>query len=128
MISTSASRYRSIARLLGIVVLFVAAMSHASAAFAQSPLRSAQTFAVLGASTVTNTGATVITGDVGVSPGTAITGFLPAPANTIAGPGTVTAGLGLVKGTIRPGGMVSAHAHADASLAYAGLDGMACLP
>jgi len=109
------------------VVTLAAIVLNASAASAQS-LGAAQTFAVLGASTVTNTGATVITGDVGVSPGTAITGFLPAPANTIAGPGTVTAGLGLVKGTIRPGGMVSAHAHADASLAYAGLDGMACLP
>jgi len=82
------------------------------------PLGSASTFAVLAGTTVTNAVASVITGDLGVSPGTAITGFQPVPLNTIQGPGTVTAGLGLVSGTIYAGGAVAALAHNDATIAY----------
>jgi type VI secretion system secreted protein VgrG len=72
-------------RLAGVSVLLVLALgvvtfggrSPAEAAEAPVGLGTAASFAVLGGQTVTNTNPSVISGDVGVSPGSAITGFPP---------------------------------------------------
>jgi hypothetical protein len=72
-------------------------------------LGTAATFAVLAGSTVTNSGVTIVSGDLGVSPGTAITGFTGiAPG----GPGVV------INGSIHSADPAAAQAQLDLTTAY----------
>jgi hypothetical protein len=71
-------------------------------ATATVPLGTAANFAVLAAATVTNTGPTMISGALGLSPGTAITGFPP----------------GRVNGTVYAADSVALQAQADLTAAY----------
>lgn len=79
-----------------------ASASNGSCVLAAVNLRKAAAFAVLAGSTVTNTGATKVTGDLGVSPGTALTGFGP----------------GVVIGTKHLGDPTAAQAETDLTTAY----------
>ena len=56
---------------------FLAPPCSAQAAASPIPLGNADPFVVLAGTTITNTGTTTITGDIGVSPGSSITGGAP---------------------------------------------------
>ncbi len=90
--------------------LFTTQSKPASAASAV-PLGAATNFAVLGATpSVTNTGATIVTGDLGVSPASSVTGFPP----------------GTVVGTVHAANATAAAAQASNVTAYGQLAAQAC--
>ena len=70
----------AIAIALGVMVAGVGG-NQASAAQAPVGLGTAASFAVLAGQTITNTGPSVISGDVGLSPGSSVTGFPPGTVN-----------------------------------------------
>jgi type VI secretion system secreted protein VgrG len=87
----------------------LACVGHQAAAQTVVALGTAESFAVLGGTSVVNTGATLVTGDLGVSPGASITGFPP---------GIVTGG------SIYLNDAVALQAHNDATTAYNQLAGL----
>jgi Ice-binding-like len=96
-----ARRCRRALGLLSLALLLTVAF--ATSAQAQTVgLGTADSFSVLAGSTVTNTGPTVINGDLGLSPGTAVTGFPP----------------GIVNGTIHATDAVALQAQNDLTTAY----------
>jgi hypothetical protein len=101
----------SLGRIVGALavgaLLSLGSTGVASAAPAPVALGTAGAFAVLAGTTVTSAetvaGASTVNGDLGVSPGTAVTGFPPATLN----------------GTLHAGDVPAAGAHTDLATAYA---------
>ena len=102
---------RTLAALATAFLLSPVLLALPAEAVAVTPfLGSAVNFAAVAATTITNTGNTVVTGDIGVSPGSAITGFPP----------------GIVNGTIHAADGPAATAHADAHTAFVQASGEPC--
>ena len=99
------------AALLPATSSSVSTLSAASQTGIAPTLGTAESFRVLGASTVTNTGPSVVKGDLGVSPGNAFTGFPPG----IIAPGSSHAG-----------DAVAQQAQDDVTTAYNALAGQVC--
>jgi hypothetical protein len=70
-------RHTSVIALGAVLALGVASLGAVSAAPSPVGLGTAASYAVLAGTTVTNTGPSTVRGNLGVSPGTAVTGFPP---------------------------------------------------
>jgi len=90
-------------------------MTNCDSPAADAFLGTAQSFAVMGSSTVTNTGPTTIVGDVGLNPGTAVVGFPP---------GSVAPGKPGSGGTIDSNDALAISAHNDVITAFNNLAGL----
>jgi len=95
--------------LVGFSVVGLAGLVMAAATTV--PLGVADGFAILASSTITNTGATVIDGDLGLSPGTSVTNFPP---------GTV------INGIQRINDATAIQAQSDLTTAYNNAAGQGC--
>jgi len=108
--TNSATWFRQIL-LTNLVLVLILLVSEPASAAVAPPLGTAQSFAVLGATpNVNNTGPTVVTGDLGVSPAAAVVGFPP----------------GTVIGTIHAADATAASAQSSNTTAYGVLAGEAC--
>ena len=105
-------RLSLVASLGFTALLLLAPISPVMAVATAPPLGTASSFAVLAGSTVTNTGNTIVRGDLGLSPGTAVTGFPP--------------GIVVPPGTTHVADAVALGAQNDATTAYNVLAGEAC--
>ncbi len=100
----------------GLAILIVGIFPRDAGAQTAPSLGGAESFAVLGGSTVTNTGTTNVYGDLGVNPGTAITGFL-----------AIDSGPGVVHGAAYTGSDGEAvSARSGATAAYGSLASQGC--
>jgi hypothetical protein len=97
---------------LSLAMILAASPQVATAAELPVALGRAGNFAVLAGATVTSTGATVVHGDLGVSPGTAVTGFPP----------------GTIVGTLHAGDAAAADAETDLTIAYNDAAGRSTAP
>lgn len=108
--------FKKLSNLFILAMLLVVAGGRSPKALASTnavapPLGTAANFVALASSTLTNTGPGVFVGNVGVSPGTEITGFPP----------------GIMHGgTLYFGGAVPMQAQNDANIAYNDLAGEPC--